>query len=152
MDTHQASYGGVGLALLRGLAETGATTFTLAEVRQVAHQLGVAPSYLSILLNRLVRSGLIRRIKRGTYALTAGLPGFPEAHPFAIGMALVDPSAVSGWSALNHHGLTEQIPRIVTLTTPRRIVTPAMRGAVQREPSIWEVAGQPYDIVRVVPA
>jgi len=48
---------------------------------------------------------------------------------FALGMALVEPSAVGGWAALNHHGLTEQIPRVITLTTPKRIVTPAMRGS-----------------------
>lgn len=60
------------------------------------------------------------------------------------------------------HGLTEQIPQVVTLTTPRRIVTPAMRGSkasamgeslpVRTAASIWEVAGQGYEIVTVVPA
>jgi predicted transcriptional regulator of viral defense system len=67
-------------------------------------------------------------------------------------MALVEPSAVSGWAALNHHGLTEQIPRVVTLTTPKRVVTPAMRGATRAAPSTWDVAGQRYEIVTVVPA
>lgn len=77
-------------------------------------------------------------------------------------MALVDPCAVSGWSALNHHGLTEQVPQVVTLTTPRRIVTPAMRGSkesaaressrVRMAASVWEVGGQGYEIVTVVPA
>jgi predicted transcriptional regulator of viral defense system len=65
-------------------------------------------------------------------------------------MALIDPCAVSGWSALNHHGLTEQIPRVITLTTPKRIATPAMRGAAQTEPSIWEVVGHRFEIVSVV--
>lgn len=63
-----------------------------------------------------------------------------------------DPCAVSGWAALNHHGLTEQIPRLITLTTPKRVVTPAMRGAVRTAPSTWEVAGQRYEIVTIVPA
>jgi predicted transcriptional regulator of viral defense system len=67
-------------------------------------------------------------------------------------MALVNPSAISGWSALNRHGLTEQIPQAVTLTTPRRVVTPAMRGAARGAASSWEVSGQKFEIVTVVPS
>jgi len=145
-------YGGLGLALLRALAEDGRSTFTMAEARETGRAVGVADSYLSVLLHRLGRAGFIRRIKHGTYALATGLPGFPEAHPFSLGMALVQPSAISGWAALNHHGLTEQIPRVVTLTTPKRVVTPAMRGAVRTAPSVWEVAGQAFEMVSVVPA
>lgn len=151
-DAHMgAPYGGLGVALLRALAEEGRTTFTVADAREAGRGVGVAESYLSVLLHRLQRAGFIRRLKHGTYALATGLPGFPEAHPFALGMALVEPSAVSGWAALNHHGLTEQIPRVITLTTPKRIVTPAMRGAVKMAPSTWEVAGQKFEIVTVVP-
>lgn len=145
-------YGGLGVALLRALAEQGRSTFTVAEAREAARTLGVADSYLTVLLHRLQRSGWIRRLKHGTYALTTGLPGFPEAHPFALGMALVEPCAISGWAALNHHGLTEQVPRVITLTTPKRVVTPAMRGLVRTAPSMWEIAGQRYEIVTVVPA
>ncbi len=140
------------MALLRGLAERGLTTFTTGDAREVAEEARVAPSYVGLLLNRLARGGWVRRIKRGTYALSTGLTGFPEAHPFAIGMALVDSCAVSGWAALNYHGLTDQIPQVITLTTPRRVVTPAMRGAARAAPSTWEVAGQRYEIVTVVPA
>jgi predicted transcriptional regulator of viral defense system len=148
----ERQYGGLGLALLRALAEHGRSTFTVTEARVAGRAVGVADSYLSVLLHRLRRAGLIRGIKHGTYALATGLPGFPEAHPLALGMALVQPSAISGWAALNHHGLTEQIPRVITLTTPKRVVTPAMRGAVRTAPSAWEVAGQTFEIVTVVPA
>jgi predicted transcriptional regulator of viral defense system len=144
-------YGGLGVALLRALAERGRPTFRMADAREVGRTAGVTDSYLGVLLHRLERTDLIRRLKRGTYALATGLPGFPEAHPFALGMALVQPSAISGWTALNHHGLTEQIPRVITLTTPKRIVTPAMRGAVQAAPSTWEAAGEKFEIVTVVP-
>lgn len=148
----ERQYGGLGMALLLALAEQGSATFAVAEVREAARAVGIADSYLSVLLHRLQRAGFIRRIKHGTYALATGLPGFPEAHPFALGMALVQPSAVSGWAALNHHGMTEQIPHVITLTTPKRVVTPAMRGAVRTAPSTWEVAGQTFEIVTVVPA
>ena len=144
-------YGGLGVALLRELAGQGRSTFTVSGIRKTARGLGIAESYLSILLYRLHAAGMVRRLQRGTYALASGLPGFPEAHPFAIGMALVRGSAVSGWSALHHHGLTEQIPRVVTLTTTKRVATPSMRGAVREAPSTWTVAGQTFEIVTVVP-
>ncbi|MCK6479411.1 MAG: hypothetical protein L6R43_04465 [Planctomycetes bacterium] len=147
----KVSYGGLGLALLRELAGQGRTTFTVSGIRKTASRLGVAEPYLPVLLHRLQVAGMLRRLQRGTYALASGIPGFPEAHPFAIGMALVRPSAVSGWSALHHHGLTEQIPRVVTLTTTRRVATPSMRGAVKEAPSRWTVAGQTFEIVTVVP-
>ena len=146
------TYGGHGVALLTALAERRGPTFTVVDAQRASAASGMAPSYLSVLLHRLVRAGLIGRIKRGTYTLAAGVLGFPEVHPFAVGMALVDPCAVSGWSALNHHGLTEQVPHAVTLTTPRRVVTPAMRGLSGEEASIWKVAGQRFEIVTVVPA
>lgn len=148
----ELGYGGQGMALLRALAEQGRATFTRADAYEASRVVGVADSYLNVLLHRLERGGLIRRLKHGTYALSTGLPGFPEAHPFALGMALVNPSAVSGWTALNHHGLTEQIPRIITLTTPKRIVTPAMRGATTNAASTWETASQRFEIVTVIPA
>lgn len=144
-------YGGLGLALLRELAGQGRTTFTVSGIRETARGLGVAESYLSVLLHRLHAAGMLRRLQRGTYALASGLPGVSEAHPFAVGMALVPGSAVSGWAALHHHGLTEQIPRVDTLTTTRRVATPSMRGADKAAPSTWKVAGQTFEIVTVVP-
>jgi predicted transcriptional regulator of viral defense system len=148
----EPSYGGHGVAMLRTLAEQGRPTFTSADAREAAQATGIAHSYLSVLLHRLQRAGWVRRIKRGSYTLAPGLPGVPDAHPFAVGMALVEPCAISGWAALRHHGLTEQVPRVITLTTPKRVVTPAMRGAVRAAPSTWEAAGQPFDIVTVIPA
>ena len=148
----QSPYGGYGVALIRTLAAEGRPTFTVAEARAASRTVGVADSYLSVLLHRLQQAGWVSRLKHGTYALSTGLFGVPEAHPFSLGMALIDPCAISGWAALNHHGLTEQIPRVITLTTPKRVVTPAMRGVVHTAASTWEVAGQQFQIVTVVPA
>ncbi len=145
-------YGGLGVALVRALSEWGHSTFTSTQAREAARAVGVADSYLPVLLHRLHRAGWLQRLKQGTYSMATSLPGNPESHSFAVGMALVDPCAVSGWAALGHHGLTEQIPQVVTLTTPRRVVTPAMRGAVRAAPSSWEAAGHRFEVVVVVPA
>lgn len=152
MSRRNKRYGGQGLALIKGLGETAQAIFNIATIREVAAVAGVTPAYVNVLLHDLVRAGLLRRVKRGSYALATGLPGVAEPHPFSIAMALVEPCAVSGWAALNHYGLTEQIPHRVTLTTPRRVVTPAMRGATRTKPSVWAVDGQEFEIVRVIPA
>jgi predicted transcriptional regulator of viral defense system len=140
------------LALVRALAEQGLMTFSTRDAQASATHLKPAPANVTLLLHRLARAGLVRRIKRGMYTLAATMPGTQEPHPFVIAMALVSPSAISGWSALNHHGLTEQIPQAVTLTTPRRVVTPAMRGAARGAASNWEVSGQKFNIVTVIPS
>lgn len=144
------AYGGAGVALLRELSERGLPTFRVEEIREVATSLRVAPSYLPVLLHRLARSGLLRRLKHGTYEVV-GIAAGPRTHPFAVGEALVEPSAVSGWSALNHHGLTEQIPRTITLTTPRKVVTPAMRGKARKRDTTWAVGEDRFEFVTVVP-
>lgn len=140
------------MAVLRALAEQGCITFSVEDARATARDLGISDTHLVSLLHRLARFGFVQRLKRGSYALGPGLPGVARAHPFAVAMALVEPCAVSGYAALNHHGLTEQIPRMVTLTTPKRVVTPAMRGAIRAAPSTWTAAGQTFEIVVVVPA
>jgi predicted transcriptional regulator of viral defense system len=92
-------------------------------------------------LHSLSRSGWITRIKRGVYAVSTSI--FPEElHPFALASALVDPMAISHWSALSHHGLTTQIPPMVQVTTPKRVVTPEMREGEAYRPrgrAVWSV-------------
>jgi len=144
------TYGGLGVALVRELSERGLQTFRVAEARGIATTLGIAQSYLPVLLHSLAGAGLVRRLKHGTYAL-AGITEGPRTHPFAVGEALVEPSAVSGWSALNHHGLTEQIPRTVTLTTPKKVVTPSMRGKAREGDATWTVGEDRFEFVTVVP-
>jgi len=46
-----------------------------------------------------------------------------SAHEFEIAMALAHPAAISHWSALHHHGLTEQAPRKVFMVRAASGVT-----------------------------
>ena len=48
--------------------------------------------------------------------------------------ALVEPMAISHWSALARYGLTTQIPPMVQASTPRTIVTPEMRAGQAHRP------------------
>jgi predicted transcriptional regulator of viral defense system len=73
-------------------------------------------------LRALEEAGLLRRLRRGLWALDLDLP------PFAIAPYLTAPfpAYVSFWSALSHHGLIEQIPRqisVASLDRTRRVDT-----------------------------
>ena len=104
----------------RFLVKMAATpTFSIEEARS-AFAKDLPPQFL----DRLQRKGWIRRIKRGRFALiplSSGETGAPQLHEFLIAMELVSPAAIAYWSALNHHGMTEQIPRTVFVATNHHI-------------------------------
>ncbi len=73
-------------------------------------------------LGSLEKAGLVRRIRRGLWALD------PEIEPGVAGPYLTAPlpSYVSLFSALAEHGMIDQIPRqisLISLARPRRILT-----------------------------
>ena len=73
-------------------------------------------------------------------------------HEFEIAMALVDPAAISHWSALHYHGLTEQIPRKVFVLTTTEVSVPRVRGAVrERDKRGFAVLETTYQFVQVKP-
>lgn len=73
-------------------------------------------------LRAMEEAGLVRRLRRGLWALDLGI------EPFAVVPYLTAPfpAYVSFWSALSQHGMIEQIPRqisIASLDRARRITT-----------------------------
>jgi len=130
-----------GTELLEAILEEVGPIFKLDQVRSLAADQGMTSQDLRWTLHSLSRSGWIVRIKRGVYAVNS--PLFPEElHPFALANALVEPMAISHWSALSHHGLTTQIPPMVQATTPKKVVTPEMREGEASRPrgrAVWKV-------------
>lgn len=139
------------LRLLRAAAQEGKQVFSTAEAREMAARAGVPEGYVYWLLSGMVKNGLLTRLRRGLYSVSEVAPGQAGVHPFVIATRLVTPSAISHWSALNHHGLTDQVPRVVTAFTPKKVVTPSMRGSDRksRRRHAWEVAGLRYEYVTV---
>ena len=108
------------------LAQIGAKRFfTIEEARQIlGHHKGDPTSQF---LERLKSKGWIIRIKRGMYVavpLSAGEETNPQVHEFHVAMHLVNPAAIAYWTALNHHGMTEQLPRTVFIATNRFVRYP----------------------------
>lgn len=124
------------------LAKVGVhPTFSLAFARQVLGHTKNDPT--PQFLERLQSKGWIRRIRRGRFAvvpLSSGEDRSPQLHEFVVAMALVSPAVIAYWSALNHHGMTEQLPRTVFVATDH---------PVRRQPK--EVMGVTYKIVSLRP-
>ena len=117
----------VGIELVRLLSYEGDRIFTTDRAREFSPRVGLKDSYLLEALYHLRRNGWIIALRRGLYALSSTVPGVSSAHEFEIAMALVDPAAISHWSALHYHGLTEQAPRNMFVLTTTETSVPRMR-------------------------
>ena len=81
--------------------------------------------------NNLVHKQWLNRLKSGTYLivpLAAGETGEYTEHEFVIASHLADPMYISYWSALNHHGLTEQVPMTVFAATTDQVPVREIHG------------------------
>ncbi len=118
----------VGIELIRLLASEGNRIFSIDRARELAPRAGIRDSYLCEALYHLRRNDWIVPIRRGLYALSPTISGGIPMHEFEISMNLANPAAVSHWSAMNHHGMTEQVPRTVFVLTTTESSFPRVRG------------------------
>ena len=95
---------------------------------------------LRVILFRMEDRGFIERIEKGKYLIIplGSEKGKYTLHEFVIGSYLVEPSAISYWSALHYYGMTEQIPSTVFVQTPTR-----------KKKSWMNIFGLNYRIVRI---
>jgi predicted transcriptional regulator of viral defense system len=104
--------------LVRALAQEGKLIFSTADA---ARLLGADARQV---LHRLARKHWLLPLVRGLHALVpldvgvAGADAF-ALHGFVTASLLVEPYYIGFWSALNYHGLTEQIPRTIFVATTR---------------------------------
>ena len=116
MDS-QKSAESQGMCLLRQLFLRGKHIFNMEDVKAAATLEKIPQSQLGKILSNLAKHGRVLRLRRGLYISVGLLPGQAHPHPFVISAYLIQPSVISHWLALQHHGLTEQIPQIVTAST-----------------------------------
>ncbi len=143
---------GSGIELLRRASEDGLRIISAAQARDYASDLSLSESYIPELLHQLERSGWLRRIHGGLYSMRdAMLPGSP-LHEYEIGMALVSPAAISHWTAMHHHGFTEQIPEVIYVLTTSRWVPRRRSGSGRAHNNDgYLVNGIRYQFVQVKP-
>ncbi|MFQ5684827.1 MAG: type IV toxin-antitoxin system AbiEi family antitoxin domain-containing protein [Candidatus Binatia bacterium] len=152
MSREHLVHSGLGVELVRKLNAEGDRIFTSDRARELAPAVGLSEGYLRQALHYLTRAGWLVRLRKGLYALSSTVPGVTPAHEFEIAMALVEPAAISHWSALHHHGLTEQVPREVFVLTTTETAVPRRRG----DKAKWSRDGYPvgetvYRFIQVKP-
>jgi predicted transcriptional regulator of viral defense system len=138
-----------GVKLLEKIVEKYGPLFKIEDAKSVAEELDISRQSLGNALSKLVGAGWIGRVKRGVYIVDSPLFGV-NTHPFAIASFLVEPMAISHWSALSHHGLTTQIPVMIQATSPKKVVTPEMREGRALEPrgrAVWRVRGLEFEFI-----
>ena len=144
---------GQGIELLRKLSEEGKRIFTIRDAREAASSCGVADSYVVESLHHLSNTGWIVRLKRGLYVMSSSFPGMTPIHEFEIAMALVHPAAISHWSAMHFHNMTEQIPQRIYVTSTRAIVLSRPTKRLKKDGRVTgqEINGILYRFITVKP-
>jgi len=124
--------------LLQQLAKSG-STFT---VKEATNKLNISREVIWVLLSRLEKLGRIERIEKGKYMIIplGEEKGKYTLNEFTLGNIVIDPCIIAYWSALHHHGLTEQIPLTVFIQTTNR-----------KKKQDIKIFGIPYKIIRVKP-
>jgi predicted transcriptional regulator of viral defense system len=119
MTSKQAKPQTRSLDLVRALSEAGRHVFTVADAREyLSHD-----ASLWLALTRLLKTGWIRRLKRGVYLivpLEAGIARQWTGDVFVIACSLAQPAAVAYWSAMRHWNWTTQVPQTVLVQTTQR--------------------------------
>lgn len=141
-----------GLRLLESAIQQFGPIFTIEQVETLTDR-DTSRSQLRWYISALIRSGRLGPLKRGTYALRNPPPGM-EIHPFAVALALVPAAVISHWSALAHHGFITQMPGMVQISVPGRVVTPEMRKGKVYQPrgrAVWRALGVEVEIIHVHP-
>lgn len=138
--------------ILERLFREGKRIFTTDDIKPIAEQLGLTPVQLRKIISGLLKQKKITLIRRGVYIAKGQMPGDDAIHPFVISSVLVKPSVISHWSALQYHGLTEQVPRMITASTMKKVVTPSMRQKNEKSAEkkhVIEIEGVEYEYVTI---
>ena len=107
--------------LVRQLVRFNKPFWSVADLEKVLRY-GTRKSLL-VALHRLAESGILERVRRGYYRVTAR-----PADEAALANVLYRPSYLSFESALARHGILSQIPYTMTFATTRRSKRMAIGG------------------------
>jgi predicted transcriptional regulator of viral defense system len=119
------------LTTLAALERPTVTAADLSPTSAKGHQVA------NLMLSRLARKGWLIRLRRGVYGVVplASQTATPVTDdPFAVAMRLFAPCYLSGWTAAEHWGLTEQVHNAVTVYSakPQRQSMQVIGGVTYR--------------------
>lgn len=108
---------------------------TIVTISDIENSIEVSYNTAKKVANNLVKKRWLDRLKSGTYLivpLAAGEYGEYTEHEFVIATHLATPVYISYGSALNYHGLTEQVPLTVFCATTDRVPDREIHGVSYR--------------------
>lgn len=114
--------------LLSSLAASGHHIISIEDIRTT---LDIAPNTAREIASRLTEKGWLDRLVPGEYLivpLAAGPNSVYTIHEYLIAARLAEPMYIGYFTALSHHGLTEQVPRTVYVVTPTRARSREIHG------------------------
>jgi len=106
--------------LLSSLSEKKKNIF---EITDIIGELNCSYNYAKVIANRLVKKKWAIFLEKGKYLivpLEAGVESIHTEHEFIIASGLVQPAYIAFWSAMNYHGMTEQVPFTVFIASTKR--------------------------------
>lgn len=124
--------------LLSRLASEGHQIISIDDIETT---LEVSPDTAREIASRLTEKGWLDRLFSGTYLiipLAAGEESLYTTHEYLIASHIVEPMYIGYYSALSHHGLTEQVPQTVYIVTPERAQSREIHGVPYRVITITE--------------
>jgi predicted transcriptional regulator of viral defense system len=125
----------------RLLARLAGAGHQIISVDDIETTLEVPPNTAREIASRLTEKGWLDRLFPGTYLiipLTAGEEAVYTTHEYLIAAHVAEPMYISYYSALSHHGLTEQVPRTVYVVTPTRAQSREIHGVSYRVTTVTE--------------
>ena len=124
--------------LLSRLASEG---YQIISIDDIETTLEVAPNTAREIASRLTEKGWLDRLLPGRYLiipLAAGENAVYTTHEYLIAAHVAEPMYIGCYSALSHHGLTEQVPRTVYVVTPTRAQSRDIHGVPYRVTTVTE--------------
>jgi len=125
----------------RLLAQLAGAGHQIISVDDIETTLEVPPNTAREIASRLTEKGWLDRLFPGTYLiipLTAGEEAVYTTHEYLIAAHVAEPMYIGYYSALSHHGLTEQVPRTVYVVTPTRAQSREIHGVPYRVTTVTE--------------
>ncbi len=132
--------------MLQGIIEAGLRVFESEDVKNIIKKLNIKKVNPAKLISGLIMEGWLESIKKGVYKLSLST-GISPIHEFEIAMYLVKPAMISYYSAFYHHGLTEQLPKIIYISTVKESSTP-QRGLYKKKAG-FNLNGIEYQITQL---
>ncbi|MCP5492754.1 MAG: hypothetical protein H7A40_06925 [Chlamydiales bacterium] len=101
----------------------------MEDLKKHATEQGVRTNCVAGIVHALVKNKWIEPIKRGIYAFTLESGMSESPHEFEVAQVIAKPSAISHWTAMHYHQLTQQTPNTVfSITTKRAFIPERYQG------------------------